>query len=60
MFQRMSKLFVAMVVAAGLLGGCVVRERVVVAAPPCPRAVWVEGHYGPYGRWYPAHWQCSY
>ena len=57
MFQRMSKLFVAMVVAAGLLGGCVVRERVVAAAP-CPGAFWVEGHYGPHGHWHPAHWQC--
>ncbi len=57
MFQRMSKLFIAVVVAAGLLTGCVVRERVVAAAP-CPGAVWVEGHYGPHGHWHPGHWVC--
>lgn len=57
MFQRMSKLFAAAVVAAALLGGCIVRERVVAPAP-CPGAVWVEGHYGPYGHWHPGHWVC--
>jgi hypothetical protein len=56
----MSKLILAVVVSAGLLTGCVVRERVVVRdqAPHCPGGVWVEGHYGPYGHWRPAHWQC--
>jgi hypothetical protein len=35
--------------------GCYVRE----ARPaPCPRGVWIEGHYGPRGRWHPAHWRC--
>ena len=44
-----------------VLSGCVVRERVVVArpAPPCPGAVWMEGHYGPRGRWHPGHWRCT-
>jgi len=41
------------------LPGCVVHEREVVRAPPrCPGGVWVEGHYGPQGRWHPAHWRC--
>jgi hypothetical protein len=44
-----------------VLSGCVVRERVVVVrpAPPCPGAVWMEGHYGPRGRWHPGHWRCT-
>jgi hypothetical protein len=41
------------------LAGCVVREREVVRpVPACRGGVWVEGHYGPAGRWHPAHWRC--
>jgi hypothetical protein len=41
------------------LSGCVVRERTVAARPgACPGGVWIEGHYGPRGRWHPAHWRC--
>jgi hypothetical protein len=47
-------------VLALVLGGCVVEERTVVArpGPPCRSAVWVEGHYGPRGRWHHGHWRC--
>ncbi len=31
--------------------------RDYVVTPTC-RAVWVPGHYGPWGRWHPAHWRC--
>ncbi len=24
----------------------------------CPGGYWVEGHYGPRGRWHPGHWRC--
>ena len=34
---------------------CVVRET---RPGGCPGAIWVEGHYGPRGRWHPAHWRC--
>ena len=34
---------------------CVVRET---RRGPCPEAVWIEGHYGPRGRWHPGHWRC--
>jgi hypothetical protein len=40
------------------LSGCVIHERAYVAAPPCPGAVLVAGHYGPYGHWHRAHWVC--
>jgi hypothetical protein len=56
--------FVLAVTASSLtlaaIPGCVVQERVVVArpAPPCPGAMWIEGHYGPRGRWHHGHWRC--
>jgi hypothetical protein len=41
------------------LSGCVVRERTVAARPgTCPGGYWIEGHYGPRGRWHPGHWRC--
>jgi hypothetical protein len=47
------------VLLCGTLSACVVREERVVARPgPCRGGVWVEGHYGPRGRWHPAHWRC--
>lgn len=48
----------AALVLVTLSTGCVIHERAYVAAPPCPGAVLVAGHYGPYGRWHPAHWVC--
>jgi hypothetical protein len=36
-------------------GGCYTEYEV---QPPTCRAVWVPGHYGPWGRWHPAHWRC--
>lgn len=24
----------------------------------CRGGYWVQGHYGPRGRWHPAHWRC--
>jgi hypothetical protein len=41
--------------------GCTVRETVVArpgAAPACRGGVWVRGHYGPRGRYWPGHWRC--
>jgi hypothetical protein len=57
----MRKLFLAfglLVATAGLSAtGCVVRET-RVARPGCSGGFWVEGHYGPHGRWHPGHWRC--
>jgi hypothetical protein len=56
--MKRSMLGVAALVTIAL-PGCVVHEREVVRAPPhCSGGVWVEGHYGPQGRWHPAHWRC--
>jgi hypothetical protein len=41
--------------------GCVVRERRYANYPPaggCRGGYWIEGHYGPRGRWHPGHWRC--
>jgi hypothetical protein len=40
--------------------GCMVREQRYAArpGPACRGGYWVEGHYGPRGRWHPAHWRC--
>jgi len=40
--------------------GCVVRERGYAMRRPdrCVDAYWIEGHYGPRGRWHPGHWHC--
>ena len=40
------------------LSGCVVEDRTAVRRAPCPGGWWVEGHYGPRGRWHPGHWRC--
>jgi hypothetical protein len=46
-------------VVATLWGvGCAAHESVATRPPPCPGAAWVEGHYGPSGKWHPAHWVC--
>ena len=36
---------------------CVVRET-RVARHDCAGGVWIDGHYGPRGRWHPGHWRC--
>ncbi|HQT68273.1 MAG TPA: hypothetical protein PLI12_00200 [Acetobacteraceae bacterium] len=44
----------ALVLVLGMavpLGGCV-----VYPARPFAAAVWVPGHYGPYGGWVRGHW----
>jgi hypothetical protein len=50
-----------MLTAGGAGAGCVVREqRVARPGYPhgCAGGVFVEGHYGPRGRWHPGHWRC--
>jgi len=32
----------------------------IVGVAPYPGAVWVPGHYGPYGGWHPGHWRSAY
>ena len=57
----LTALALALGIGAGLgASGCVVRERVVArpSSAPCRGGVLVEGHYGPRGRWHPAHWRC--
>jgi hypothetical protein len=61
--RRLLWLGLAVILMAGGVGtSCVVREERVVARPgpypPCPGGVWIQGHYGPRGRWHPAHWRC--
>jgi len=59
--RLMAALALALGIGAGMgASGCVVRERVVArsTASSCRGGVFVEGHYGPRGRWHPAHWRC--
>jgi len=58
MIKRLFPHWILAAMAATLLAGCIVHERVVVREPPCPRGLWIEGHYDAYGRWHPSHWQC--
>jgi hypothetical protein len=53
-------LLVVLTTTVATIAGCVVEERAVVERPrrPCPAGAWVEGHYGPRGRWHPGHWRC--
>jgi hypothetical protein len=48
--------FTVLALAVLSLSGCVVESNVRRA--PCPGGWWVEGHYGPRGRWHPGHWRC--
>jgi hypothetical protein len=53
--RRMLAIF-GLCLALGTIGaGCYVGP-----AHPChcPGGYWVEGHYGPRGRWHPGHWRC--
>ncbi len=57
----MRKLFVALGLTVATMGisaaSCVVRET-RVAHHGCAGGVWIDGHYGPRGRWHPGHWRC--
>jgi hypothetical protein len=51
----------AVLVLTGAAGvsGCVVRERAVARPEGCREgSVWIEGHRGFHGEWYPGHWRC--
>jgi hypothetical protein len=58
----MGKMLCAAIAAlflAGAAAGCVVREQRVAEGPRgCRGGAWVDGHYGPRGRWHPGHWRC--
>jgi hypothetical protein len=49
--MRRLKLLLLAFALAMPLAGCV-----VYGPPPHPGAVWVPGHYGPYGGWVRGHW----
>ena len=52
--RRMFAVF-GLMLALGTAGaGCYVGP----APGHCPGGFWVEGHYGPRGRWHPGHWRC--
>jgi hypothetical protein len=55
---------VAAVVLTPLLSGCATYVRpgpvIVAGPPPYAGAVWIPGHYGPYGGWHPGHWRSAY
>jgi hypothetical protein len=51
----------ALTLGGAASSGCMVRERTVARTGPggCPGGgVFIEGHYGPRGRWHPGHWRC--
>jgi hypothetical protein len=50
--------FIALLLSLTVLSACVVREERVARPGACPDGVWIEGHYGPRGRWHPGHWRC--
>ena len=58
---------IAAVILIPFLSGCTTYvqgpppgQAVVVGPAPYPGAVWVPGHYGPYGGWHPGHWRAAY
>lgn len=58
----MKRIFTMLALAiafAGAASGCVVREQRVASRSRCRNAVWIDGHYGPHGRWHPGHWRCE-
>ena len=56
--QRILAMLALALAITGSASGCVVREQRVASGPRCRDAVWIDGHYGPHGRWHPAHWRC--
>jgi hypothetical protein len=56
-----ARLLVLVALVAGSIAvlGCVVEDRTAVNRPAgCAGGRWIEGHYGPRGRWHPGHWRC--
>jgi hypothetical protein len=51
----MTKLYA--LVLLGILGSAGCYTEYAVRPTHCV-AVWVPGHYGPFGRWHPGHWRC--
>ncbi len=48
---------VLLLLLAGVgVGGCYTEYTV---RPVGCRAVWIPGHYGPFGRWHRGHWRCA-
>ena len=58
MVRRILSFGLLAALAIGSLTSCIVRERTVAGPGRCPGGVWMEGHYGPAGRWHPGHWRC--
>lgn len=56
--RRLLGLGVLGALLATSLSACVVREERVARPGYCAGGIWVEGHYGPRGRWHPGHWRC--
>jgi hypothetical protein len=54
----------AVIILVPFLSGCTTYVQApraeVVGVAPYPGAVWVPGHYGPYGGWHPGHWRGAY
>jgi hypothetical protein len=58
--HQLRRIAILFVLLGSAVSGCVVRERTVARPGPagCGGGVWIQGHYGPGGRWHPAHWRC--
>jgi len=54
MRQTLCAMLLALVAGASV-GGCYTEYPY---RPTGCLAVWVPGHYGPWGRWRPGHWRC--
>ena len=57
--KRIFAMLALAVAVTGAASSCVVREQRVATGPRCRNAVWIDGHYGPHGRWHPGHWRCA-
>jgi hypothetical protein len=53
--ERMNRVNLVLLLCVSLLAGCYTEYTV---RPTQCVAVWVPGHYGPFGRWRPGHWRC--
>ncbi|HZS38751.1 MAG TPA: hypothetical protein VFF06_18090 [Polyangia bacterium] len=53
---RLRALLVGSLIAL-TLGSCVVEEP-GYRNSPCAGGIWIRGHRGPRGRWWPGHWRC--
>ena len=52
---RTLRALLLVLLAGASVAGCYTEYDV---RPACRRAVFIPGHYGPFGRWHPAHWRC--